>query len=656
MFIDFEKAYDMVWRKGVLYKLDKLGFDGNIFNWVNAFFQDRSLQVQVGNSLSQSFVFQNGLPQGSVISPILFLIAINDLKPQGVKYSLFADDAALWKCGKNVDYLESTMQSALDYIQEWCDSWGFKISIIKSNFVFFHRGKEKRITLEINNHPLQMVKKVTFLGMVFDHRFTWRDHIDYLINKCQKRINVLKLLTGSKWGADKSTMVILYKTLIRSVLDYGCVVYHSASDTVLQKLDVIQSQSLRLCSGALYCTPVNALEVDCGVPPLELRRKYLALKLYIKYKYAINNPAQECFEECYQLYYGKYNDHFKPLRCKIDNYAISLPEAYKEFITDTIPTWEYDNLIIDTGLHSKFSKKHDNPHLMKSLSLEGMEQWSSYLHIYTDGSKCNDNTAFAFHVPSLKYEKKIKLPNNTSVFMAEMIAILESLNFLLHKPPLGCVIFSDSLSAIQSIEMGTDTSSINQEINYCIYQLWCQGVPIVLSWIPSHVDIRGNEVADKLAKEALFCERIDYPLLRNVSDLNIHIENELISEWQTRWDSDTKGRFYHKLQPKVSFEVKYSDPFKAKQTTITRLRFGKCLLGNVLCMIGKRNNDLCEFCGVKEDVAHFLLQCREFHDALVELNDSLLNEDIIPSVESILGNPKAFNYVWNYILKTQKSL
>ena len=325
-------------------------------------------------------------------------------------------------------------------------------------------------------------------------------------------------------------------------------------------------------------------------------------------------------------------------------------------ITDTIPTWEYEGPIIDTSLHTQFYKKQDNPHVMKFLSLEGMERWSSYLHIYTDGSKRDERTACGFYVPSLKYTSEMRLPDGMSVFMAEMIAILESLQFILLKPPIGCTIFSDSLSAIQAIETGTDTGQIFQEIKYCLYQLWCIGVPVVLCWIPSHVDIRGNEIADGLAKEALLHESVDYPIQYDVSSLNILLENCLLAECQSYWDLNSKGRFYHKVQPKVSFDIKYSDPFKAKQTCITRLRFGKCLLGDVLYIVGKRNDNKCDFCQVKEDVSHFLLHCTEYHDSLVEMNDGLLEIGIIPTIESLLGNSKSFNYIWKYVVNTQKSL
>ena len=101
-----------------------------------------------------------------------------------------------------------------------------------------------------------------------------------------------------------------------------------------------------------------------------------------------------------------------------------------------------------------------------------------------------------------------------------MVAILETLRFLLLKPPISCVMFSESLSCIQTLESGTVTSQIQQEIRYCLYQLWCIGVPDVISWVPSHVGILGNEMADKLAKQALLYSSVDYPIKKDVSEIS----------------------------------------------------------------------------------------------------------------------------------------
>ena len=656
VFLDVEKAYDMIWKKGVLFKFHKLGLDGNIFNWVSAFLEGRSLQVRVGDSLSDTFQVENGLPQGSVISPILFLVAINDLSPPNVKCSLFADDTAIWKTGKSVKHVQSHIQNALNYVTKWCDMWGFKISASKTSYVLFHRGKRKVMHLYLNDQELKSAKSVKFLGMIFDQRLTWKEHILHLVEKCQKRINVLKLLTGSKWGADKETMIILYKTLIRSVLDYGCVVYFSAADTNLKSLDIVQSQALRLCCGALKCTPVEALEVECGIPPLSIRRKYIAFKTAIRYNNMAENPIKECFQDCYQLYYGKFNDHFKPLKLKVELELANSGKAYTCQVEDRIPPFVYEPMLCDTEIHNQISKNFDSPHVMLAISQEHMQKWTNSLHIYTDGSKREHKSGCAFYVPFLKFSRKFRLSDYTSVYMAEMVAILEALRFLLEKPPISCVIFSDSFSCIQTIESGRDMDAVSQEIRFCMYQLWCQGIPVDLCWIPSHVGIQGNEMVDTLAKEALMLDTVNYVTLKTIPEINKLIEKRMLEEWQNVWDSSRRGRFYHKIQPIVTNDVKFSDINKLKQTSITRLRFGKCKLGDVLFMFGKRENNNCEICHVKEDVEHYIMNCNKYTDFQVDRNDKLLMAETIPSVEVLLGNDKWYDDLWTYICNTGAEL
>ena len=240
--------------------------------------------------------------------------------------------------------------------------------------------------------------------------------------------------------------------------------------------------------------------------------------------------------------------------------------------------------------------------------------------------------------------------------MAEMVAILESLQFVLIKPPLSVAIFSDSLSSVSSIDSGDDMTPIHQEIRYCLYQLWCLGVPVTICWIPSHVGILGNEVADRLAKEALLRRQISFPIFKNVNEIYSILKCDMISQWQRQWETCKKARFYFKIQPIVSEQVKYTDKNKMKQTSITRLRFGKCLLANVLHDIGQKNDDQCEYCHVREDVQHFLMDCMRYTDHQVERNDIMLMAEVVPSLEEILQNPKWYDILWKYILQSGRSL
>ena len=166
----------------------------------------------------------------------------------------------------------------------------------------------------------------------------------------------------------------------------------------------------------------------------------------------------------------------------------------------------------------------------------------------------------AFYVPTLRYSKVLRLPDNTKIFTAEMVAILEALKFVLSKPPMSAVIYSDSLSVVQALESGDGTDGLHQEIKYCLFKLYCQGVHISISWIPSHVGIRGNERVDTLAKNGLSMDDIIYHIPPDVSDLDGIVKNMILAEWQAQWDSSCKGRFYYVLESKVSELVKYSDP------------------------------------------------------------------------------------------------
>ena len=259
-------------------------------------------------------------------------------------------------------------------------------------------------------------------------------------------------------------------------------------------------------------------------------------------------------------------------------------------------------------------------------------------------------------IPALKYSKKLRLTDNSSIFSAELVAILEALRFLIIKPPMSCVIFSDSLSALQSLEAYDDMTPVHHEIRYCLYQLYSLGIPITICWIPSHVGVPGNEKVDRLAKEALSHMEVDFPLKPSIHDLNKFLEELILNEWQTKWESDTKGRSYYKIQPKTSFKVKYSDIHKEKQTAITRLRLGKCRLNDVLFLLHQRDNDLCDFCYIKENVSHFLLDCIDFQHLQQPIIDKFLHEGRLVSVEALLGEDKWYDDIWNYVKLSGKNI
>src|SRR5271157_6038968 len=147
---------------------------------------------------------------------------INDLQQviKNSELSLFADDSTLYKSGTNIKHLSKQIQQDLDSINIWCNQWGFKISSTKSTAVVFTNKTKYQIKLTIDNKDIKIDKTVKFLGLIFDTKLNWVHHIKYITKKCNKKLNLMRYVSGAHWGASKKALLTIYRTLIRSVIDY----------------------------------------------------------------------------------------------------------------------------------------------------------------------------------------------------------------------------------------------------------------------------------------------------------------------------------------------------------------------------------------------------------------------------------------------------
>lgn len=144
VFLDIEKAYDTMWREGLLIKLGKLGINGKMYNYILDFLSQHTIRVKVGAAVSDEFIIENGIPQGSAISPILFNIMINDIYEKlgdSNEGLLYADDAVIWRRGRNIAYINDKIQKDIHILEQWGIDWGFKFSIPKSQVMYFTRKK-----------------------------------------------------------------------------------------------------------------------------------------------------------------------------------------------------------------------------------------------------------------------------------------------------------------------------------------------------------------------------------------------------------------------------------------------------------------------------------------------------------------------------------
>ena len=144
--------------------------------------------------------------------------------------------------------------------------------------------------LTLDGIQIEVVPEFKFLGLLFDSILSFIPHINYLSNKCQKALNLLRVVSSMDWGADRKVLLRLYRSLVRSKMDYGCVVYGSARKSYLCKLDSIHNQGLRLALGAFRTSPVISLYAEANEPSLNFRRKKLSLQYYLKVKIKSRQP------------------------------------------------------------------------------------------------------------------------------------------------------------------------------------------------------------------------------------------------------------------------------------------------------------------------------------------------------------------------------
>ena len=209
--------------------------------------------------------------------------------------SLYVDDFQICFRSKQVGTIERHLQQCLNNLQQWADQNGFRFSTTKTVCVHFCKKHcTHSANLFLNDHPIPVVKETKFLGMIFDQGLTFKSHIEYLKKKCQKALNLLRVVSSMDWGADRKVLLRLYRSLIRSKLDYGCIVYGTAAKTHLQKLDPVQNSALRICTGAFRSSPTESLSIAANEPPLQLRRIRLGLQYALKLKSNPSNPAHVC--------------------------------------------------------------------------------------------------------------------------------------------------------------------------------------------------------------------------------------------------------------------------------------------------------------------------------------------------------------------------
>ena len=481
----------------------------------------------------------------------------------------------------------------------------------------------------IRHVALPVEETTKFLGLWWDSKLNFEKHTTELKKQSKEAINLLRVVAHTRWGGDRDTLLMLYRAIVCSKLDYGCIVYGSASTSSLNKLNTIHNIGLRLALGAFCTSPVWSLYAEANEPPLEERRLKLSMHYFFKICAMPDNPAYLAMDKfdrsTKQLYKVRPNGRGGMIRPPTAPVGLRMKAAMKEADIDTSKISPLDIPDLPPGTHA-FDPESDNliegvtkveisSSHAKAKFQEYQDEQGNHDEVYTDGSKINEKVGAAAVIKRLFQDGKTtqnlskRLPDGSSIFSAEAIAIILALDYYNAMPAVrhDVVIYSDSLSCLQAIQ-GEDTEHpLLCRIMNLLWKLNDKGTHVKFCWIPSHCGIEGNEAADKLAKESLDLN-IDVLLGIYHADLKPQVNAYLQQLTQVKWDVEVHGRDLYLLKANLAPPDRYKHLKRAEEVAMTRLRIGHCKTtkGHI---VSRGPPAVCHHCGSTLSREHILLEC-----------------------------------------------
>ena len=299
-FLDISKAFDKVWHKGPIYELKQNGISGSILNTIIDFLSFRKQRVALNGQVSQWTSIEVGVPQGSILGPLLFLIYINDLYDDlSTNPKLFASDTFLFSIVHDINTSAAHLNNDLRKISNWAFQWKMSFNPDPSKQaqeVIFSRKHEKisHPSIYFNNNPIESVSSQKHLGiMILDTKLNFLEHIKNILTKVNKTIGLLRKLQNI---LPRRSLLTIFKSFVRPHLDYGDVIYdQSYNNTFHQKMESIQYNAALAITGATRGSSREKLYQELGLESLQQRRWYRKLCYFFKLtknkspKYLFNN-------------------------------------------------------------------------------------------------------------------------------------------------------------------------------------------------------------------------------------------------------------------------------------------------------------------------------------------------------------------------------
>lgn len=283
LFLDLRKAFDTVNKEILIQKLERYGIRGNALKWFNSYLDGRTQKVKCLGDISDVKDIVIGVPQGSILGPLLFILFINDLPniSEEFKAIMFADDTTLFISDEDIETLTVSFNRELDSLNDWFTANKLSLNLSKTHYLLFSLNpqiRSRNIDLKINNTPIEKAAHTKFLGVQIDDKLSWSKHIDYICGKIRRSIGIIKKASNT---LERNTLITLYYSIVFPYICYCHMVWAKASSTTMDRLFKLQKRLVRIICNEEHLAHTDPLFRACRIIKLnDLYTYFVSIFIY----------------------------------------------------------------------------------------------------------------------------------------------------------------------------------------------------------------------------------------------------------------------------------------------------------------------------------------------------------------------------------------
>jgi ribonuclease HI len=626
---DYSKAFDTVWRTGLLDKMLDKGVPAEIVGWIRAWLVNRRMRVSYDGVESRERTMAEGLPQGAVLSPTLFIVFVDDLLgriSEEAMVSAYADDLAIAVTNTSKEIAQEEMQVEVSLVEEWSREWILKLNPDKCEVCLFSTDTSEaswKPTLALGGTTIKENKSPTFLGVTYDPQLSFSRHASKVSKKMVERSRLLYAVGGASWGWARRDMRQIYTATQRSIAEYASPAWTPwLSPTNKEAMERAQLRAARIIGGTTKSTPREAVLREAGLQPLKERHEAAAA---IKMDRWEGLPPEDYRA---QVATREVRKRTKRSNCRVEAGRVAekagIGRREHEERRAWVPPWE-ERPPLEIRLTDV--RKSDPGEVQLERAREALERAEPLdTIIYTDGSATGGTHDGGAGMVVFRGEQRISEWSGPagrlcSSYQAEMVALRKAVEWLGEDGEWRAAgIVTDSRALVDALCGEEPTTSVGV-LRGGLERLRGDGREVKIVWVPSHCGLDGNEAADEMARRGAELEQGDAPLEPKTREAALRrackrksIDHPRLREVYTRSlreeEEDSMGR--------------------ADRVDLTRFRTGHHpRLGKWRRMVegGEEADPGCRLCGEggEESSEHLWMDCPAFAlDRMqMELGDSM---------------------------------